>query len=556
MTMDYDRRTTQMDDLPVKLITLILKQLDIEQIRNCRLLSTKFNWIIENNIKVTNLVICEEFGKWINTNYFFTNRLVNSGYTISKPSELSFKTQFMQTILSRVKRLFVNCYLIEESTGLDIGSFLNQFQQLNQLELDDYNESLNGVFHLTLANLKVLCFNTVINPYNHYKSASKIEINCPQLIAFRLKGPLSLFQFLFPETVQDLSLAKFQNISQQFINLERLYINDGDSVDSNVLKLFYNLKELHCEEMRKTTITNLLHCKNVVRSSVKLYLYGIQVSNVSELEFYFPKDRKRNINNSDYLRNDAIIEHYETDKLAFHLPWFTHLHYLKLVDIYPTIPDDFLTRCMNIRKLTIWRTKRTIDQKQLMNFLKHCPVLISLHFETTLFERWFLDDLPIFCKYIVNLTLLDEHNKLVDESFLLKFKYLDDFFICQNLSIETITSALENMESLEKFHFGYDDYMFDYRYEDRAFTLRYDLDGKYESTCYFGNKSCVIHFLKCRSYMNKMETKNDTQTESDVETNSTESDVETNSTESDTNMIVKWTLKMMWKRIVRKLIRI
>ena len=179
-------------------------------------------------------------------------------------------------LLSKVKCLYVDCSIVRVAC-INEEWFLNEFKQTQTLQINSLNQSTDeGYFVLKLANLEALQISS-INLY-------KMKLDCPRLKAFATMDPLSKYTFIYPEMVKDLEVFKFEKCMQEFVNLERVCIGIGNSVDIDILKLFFNLKELKFERrMDETILAELVRRRNFSRTKPDLYCFGEKIKEESFL---------------------------------------------------------------------------------------------------------------------------------------------------------------------------------------------------------------------------------------------------------------------------------
>ena len=258
-------------NLPPEIITFILGYLDLKNLLKCRLVSKYFNSLI-TRMKISPLAICQELNVSKIGNYFYSRTPISSSYFISRVNLKMFENKFFMMLLSeKVRKVYVDCSVVRVAC-INEEFFLNTFKQTEQLQIVSLNQSIDeGYFVLELKNLEILSISS-INLY-------KLKLNCPKLKAFCTSDSLSKYTFEHPETVKDLEIFKFDRCMQEFVNLERACIGLGNTVDPDIFKIFFNLKELKFDRrMDERRLGELVRQSRVSKTKPVLYYLGEKIN--------------------------------------------------------------------------------------------------------------------------------------------------------------------------------------------------------------------------------------------------------------------------------------
>lgn len=440
----------------------------------CRL----FAVVIQQKIRIESLVICKQSNRDELGRFFYSNKAINDGYIINRPHTDFFLIDIMQVLTSKLRRLYVDYRLLQtelktrdENGHLEIDWYLNRFVQIEQLQLDNFRSG-PSLFELKLPQLRILFVKSCTSePVT--ESDEKLRIVCPALSVFKATGPLSEYEFARPDQIKDLDLQRFEGSLSRFVSLERLFIHDGDSITDDFVGYFEQLEELHLRRIHMQNISQLFKQRNQLGARFAIYLMGVRIDTPAEIDLHYPNNPTE-LNVED----QAVILGDRQKSFARSLAWIEELNYsetLKLVDNSANLWSEFFRNLVNIRCLYIIERELKLNELLLLQFIKCCKVLSHLQFQNVTLETEFFDELHLFCNYISTISILS-HTKLIRQEFILKHRYLREFYICDYLEIETVSKAF-NLPNILTFGFQYqDNRMMISRALDRTFTLTIDAD--------------------------------------------------------------------------------
>ena len=230
----------KMDDLPVEVKTMILKQVNIEDLLSCRLVSKKFKAYIDN-IKPTELIVEKK------------NRGLKDGINWYNSTELiNFKNRMFITNISSIesspfnltnlRNLKIDHFASSHSFDLTI---LNQFDKLERLEIEKVvlNTTKNdGDILLTFPNLRSL-----VILIESDSTRKLLIIDAVKLETYKCGFHLRSVKLLHPTSVKHLAADLFYKEDLEcFKAVEYLALNCVFSrLPENIFEQLQKLKEIH-----------------------------------------------------------------------------------------------------------------------------------------------------------------------------------------------------------------------------------------------------------------------------------------------------------------------
>lgn len=221
--------------IPNEIIVKIIYFLPFKEINRCKLVCKRFNLVIETNIKLKNLVICDYLP------------IKERCFTFYKPIDcthfIKITNQKLDLILSKLDQsMFTNLrrfYIINIYDKFFEIDFLNNFKQLESLEILNIKLTPKSTScTLSLSCLKVLNIDNVnIKGQIIFKTSAleKLRFNLDELNLKRIK-------FEHYESIKILELNKFNNCAKLFSNLECLFCQQR--IKKFDLNDWPNLKEI------------------------------------------------------------------------------------------------------------------------------------------------------------------------------------------------------------------------------------------------------------------------------------------------------------------------
>ena len=438
-----------MNNLPVELIVMILSELDLKNILKCELINRKFYSIIQNHVKINELIVSNSFYLPFNKIWFHRCELINFQNLIK--TNCIHHTEFVlnQPLISnRLQHLYI--YQTDISVKL-----LNRFDKLRRLEVSLMSQIIDDDCAVVkLSNLKVFC----IQFFNEKHSfLEDLEFDLPSLQRLRIDGlKFSTFfdGFTIDFKLKDASnlihletkyLSNCKSFIKKAINLEQLYCDEIEASDlnSNLLKKLASLKAINFNG-DKRAFEELIRQKQHLNKKLEVYYLSINSDRLpSIITATF-----QNVFYSTLYLDDQLIEYWikNYDKLADVFPFILSINYNEIENYLHRLPNDFLSKFVNLYRLEV--NDKIKDINLLINVLKECKTIDRLELHSVSQLNSILFDL---CPNIVSLTI---HKKAdLDLNFVFQFQNLKKFAIYQELSYDFIRKFLSTYEVFEAFNF-------------------------------------------------------------------------------------------------------
>lgn len=427
----------ELDALPVEMLTLILRELDLPELANCRLISKKFKFSVDQ-VRVNELAVIVDRFQYLKSlpfKYDACEPIVYPNLLCLLNPKLFSSSLASAVILKNLRYFKLTGYVNWQQFNI---TALNGLDKLKQLDFD-CSIVIDGIVQLALASLEVLSFAEAISRRNR-ESEDHLRIDAAKLRVFACQRLDDCIQIVHPQTIEKLELnTSNQNLSV-FVNLKVFQQNFGTAVHGSLLSsLSGQLRELHIYLRNflgahvsvhypylKETVTELLRQRAVLeRRDLKIFLMGIEVI----------ETRKRDVDDFDeqflcYLKFNRRKSFFPLSRsykqLADTLPFYESVDFGLLETLgYERIPDDFCSRFMNLREVI--SRGCVLNQVEFTSFLSRIKHLsqLSIVDSTMLFDRRFFEQLPSICPLLSKLVLYEESRR--DFSFILRFKMLVEF---------------------------------------------------------------------------------------------------------------------------------
>ena len=459
-----------MDQLPPELLTIIFKNLNHKNKRNCKLVCKKFNFVIQN-LKEECLVvlISDSRRKLHHLNWFYTNkRTSNSRILISKEYDF-LSTELIKTKCSNLKKLFIyirkTSYSDSKAAGFNFERNVNKFNQLEELNI--YNANMLKDATIRLPNLKIgkIHFDT---------NGHKLTLNCVKLRIFSCFHFNRSFVFTYPEKITHLEIDGFyrevnsneRNQKEleiyQFVNLEYIVFNHHNvGFKGDSFTRFAKLKEYHYNKF--STIGGFLDARRsnrellkvkerLVENDFKIYFSGLDselIKNFEEKELH--TELMNGPNSKNHLNQTTLCTKYYNNLIQI-CPSIRKINYNELLDFYKDeLPSDFFTRMPNIQKVF---AREVADEKAFLKFLSKCN-LIKLDLRRTFKKQQSYDSLPKVCPFIVKFYPIELSGQIKID-FILKFSYLSHLILYRKLDYEFVNCLFENLEEFYQITLPFD----------------------------------------------------------------------------------------------------
>lgn len=299
--------------LPLECLFIILEELKIKDLLNCRLVSKTFKYAI-SKIKIEELICIKNSKRFVklltvsDLNWYSTkrklsfNNLINlNGNKMCLNQHLNCKLlsccfDFLSNLfnLKYLKRLKIDYMIIDGRFETD---YLAKFPFIEHLEINQFLTNTEFKRIIKLNNLKILCINrdhkyfvSSFHYYSDYKcliDAPKLEILCHQNDNFYLINLLKL------ETIKKFQYSSFLNTIFKFNNLEHLIVNrfhDNLSGKSIIFKLpklkileiiFKDSTEMNSTETHQS-LCELISFRNQSKSDLKIYVIGLLIFDIDQ----------------------------------------------------------------------------------------------------------------------------------------------------------------------------------------------------------------------------------------------------------------------------------
>lgn len=230
-----------MDDLPLEMKTMILKQLNIQDLLSCRLVSKGFKAYIEK-IKPTELIVHKENGisEKDAINWYDSTEAINLENRICITNISSIESSPFN--LTNLRNLKIDHFASSHSFDLTI---LNQFDKLERLEIEKVvlNTTKNdGDILLTFPNLRSL-----VILIESDSTRKLLIIDAVKLETYKCGFHLRSVKLLHPTSVKHLAVADFDKEDLEcFKAVEYLACNSVFSrLSKNIFEQLPKLKEIH-----------------------------------------------------------------------------------------------------------------------------------------------------------------------------------------------------------------------------------------------------------------------------------------------------------------------
>lgn len=473
-----------LDTIPIELLSMILNRLSTADQIRCRLVSKKFRFVIENEVKVRRLIVslnqkvCE--GKWYRTyRRFDLNDLINAKH-------LDFlQTEPFRKMFSKLRMLYVYDFP-EILPPCDLDS-LNELRELEHLEL--WFLRIKNLSKLTLPNLKVFCVNE--------QTSARLIIDTNSLLHLKTVFELDLFTFNHASSIRSVQCNRLTPGILAFTNLEHLccYLITQPLV-SDLLPKLVHLKRLQFYD-QETVYQSLVEQKRRLnRRDLKIFYLGINFEQRNgrneelDLSAY-------NLAFSRYHLNAQNLPIYFDNyhRLDDRLPFVNCVDYSAFEDrfgLLENVPGDFFDRFPIINNVHV--SRRIVEPESFRTFLTGCSSLHSLSLKNSHLEPAFFDRLPSVCSSIGALHIKADLDSF---EFVLEFKNLLDLeIISESLSIDLVRKAFTTLKHLEAFTFTIDQTLIYVGHEE----FGYEVDVTDRMSTYKNTLDDVIDFLNNKDY--------------------------------------------------------
>ena len=406
-----------------------------------------------------NIILQQYSGARIKTDFcFFDGESKKTDLLLIINDFRRLKVCFFETTLKNtIRRLTINSIFDRQDRSLDTVCLRNIYCLTNLTHLEirrlHANSNQSTFYHQTLQTLQIDKF--VNNPElrappNSTKSdrnseCYKLQINAPNLTAFKTSVSLDCYEFGFPNSVRQLSLKYHENRAFQFTNLTTYFFkgrmlrtnshrpnapNDIESAISIPIRL-NNLTILHVRNQINRNVAESF----VRRSKLSFYYYGILIETIPQLNNLVTIGLTNRFDapliNLRYPDNfQLVLTNYS--RLAMFLPFTNAVHYNQLVQAVLPVDDDFFRRFLNIRNLSVVGMLDEEARLRLIKFISQCSNLNKLMILNSGLDQEAYQQLPVIFPNLKSLAFKEQSGR--DLEFVLDFKDLRFFTTPQEVA--------------------------------------------------------------------------------------------------------------------------
>ena len=418
-----------MKGLPLVPAIKIIDYLSIEDVLNMKLVNKWFYRIINENVRIKDLVISNNGHVPYNRIFFYTWHPINLQHLIEYDIRDEYLNFNQPLILSQLKQLYIKSCNITLET-------LNSFDRLVHLEIIKSEiKSISDDNVLRLPTLEILnLFEPENNDNNLLVDATKLQA---------LKIGSFCVDLVHPESITFLEVNWYSDCKHflpKCINLQHFYCRDFDSnvlSEFNLIKNLLKLKSIHLDNP-SSIFVSLINEKKRLNKDLRIYFLNLEFDELPE--------RLANIDSEDfYIDKDTIqyyVEHYS--RLAVHCPFVDYIHYHRLGECFNQIQENFMKRFVNCSFLIV--NEKTNDLDQLVRVLGECKTITSLNVPSSLGQHFFDFNLYNLCPNIDTLYINGE--QVLNCEFILKFKNIRHLAVNQIESIEFVKRFAESRKKI------------------------------------------------------------------------------------------------------------
>ena len=444
-----------MDDLPLVPAIKIIDYLSTEDILNLKLVNKWFYQIINENVKIKDLVISDQNDLPYNRICFYTCDQIRLQHLIKCNSNNNVYFNLNRpAILSQFKHL-KQLYIYKSNVTLET---LNSLDGLVHLEIK-YSKikSLARKKELSLPMLEIL--NLDATKFYFAPVIDSVKLQRLRLINFVVK-------LVHPESITHLEVDDFNNCEfflSSCINLQHFYCYYSKRymfLEINMVKNFPNLKSIHLDES-KDEFVSLVNEKKRLKKDLKIYFHNLEFDEVPTRSFSNGKFL-------DLILSKSYAENYS--RLADCCPFIESAYYNWLEKFFVQIPEKFMDRFVNLTSFIV--DEKIKDFDQLIRVLRECRTITCLRLPSSLGQNFFDFHFYDLCPNIVTLDITSD--EVLNCEFILKFKNIHELYVKQTLTVELVKKLIESLKIMTfRFNFYYQD-LFEIRitnYRDRAYEL-------------------------------------------------------------------------------------
>ena len=422
-----------MEDLPLVPTMKIIDYLSIEDVLNLRMVNKWFNQFINENVEIKDLVITPHDHLPANRRWFYTYDLISLQNLFKHDLVQNVCLNLNQPILSQLKQLYINNNIVTLEA-------LNSLDRLIHLEI-----AYSKIKCLTDNNVLRLPMLEILNLHDP-NFDKKVRLDLTNLQALKFYG--FYVNLARPESITYLEVYCYEdckNFLPSCFSLQHLFcynLNQVDLNEFNLIKHLSKLKSIHFGESRKT-FDSLVKEKKRFNQDLKIYFQNLELDElpVGLDDFHL-----------GVCLNENLIQYYLEyySRLADHCPFVDSVYYHDLERCFGQIPENFMKRFVNLKHFIAHKEVNNLDQ--LIRVLGECKTITRLVLPSSLGQHFFDFHLYDLCPNIDELEIFGE--RVLNCEFILKFKYIWNFFVNQIESIEFVRRFVESPEYINvKFNY-------------------------------------------------------------------------------------------------------
>ena len=453
-----------MEDLPLIPTMKIIDYLLNKDILNLKLVNKWFYQLINENVRIKNLVISDYLP--CNRRWFYNCDLINPQDSI-KYDDLNKNVCFnpRKTKAAQIWTHYIQLNRIKKYLGL---SRVNLHQpilsQLKQLYIYKINidvkklNSLDQLVHLEIINSEIqsvtdnyvlkLPMLEILNLEINSNKKCVLLVDSTKLQKLKLKLNRTRFKLVHPESIIYMEIddyAHYLDFLPLLSNLQHFYclrLQSVHLINFDLIQNLSNLKSIHIGPPKRSFI-RLTESKKRFNKDLKIYYFNLDSDKLDELDIALIEVDSCL---GGYLAEPlAILYNKYYSRLTDYCPFVEWIYYNTLEKSFKQIPEKFMDRFVNCDSFNI--NEKVNDLDQLIRVLKECKTITSLSLVSSLGQHFYdfrLYDLCDLCPNILSLSI--DHTKngyhALNFEFIFKFKNIRSFSVRDRLSFEFVAKLI------------------------------------------------------------------------------------------------------------------
>lgn len=418
-----------MDKVPNEILGPYILQayLNPRELMRCKQVSKRFYWLIDNVVRVEELVLSEivdEFrGTWHHS---------NKPIAYENAVESKFLNKDRLNLHRNLKRLHLSPFCNPKlSEFLDLPAF----QRLEQLDIACRISCRVGV--IESASLKTFSCS----------SHCKLKLRTPKLQVLKCLD-LDLISLSDPKQLKHLEVAAYSEKIESLSGLESLQVNyEGENrLSMDILLALGQLKRLELNPTRaldgpeeafkefRSIIKHIIKQKMVQRrTELRIFLFGVELIDKEMLDMYDPTQGELSFQIANYPRLCGNMSSHQS---------VDYNDLLKLSE--NRVKKEFFRKFTNIRRVVLYGE---VDELFVW-FTSKLAQFQSLCLTSGLFDQRSLNRLPDLLSKLVELRIDQDVEWPIDCRFIWRFPLLRRFIISQ-YSPDLVDVAVESTQRLQ-----------------------------------------------------------------------------------------------------------